>query len=264
MKTIYLHNKEIIESFLRRDIYLHLYSLGDLDDFYWQYTQWFALSENEIILSLVLLYTGLEMPTLLALDSSDNIENLRRLFNSIVHLLPGKFHLHISPGLTDTLSEEYILKPRGEHYKMALKNPQAINKIDTSRVDKLGIDERNNLLKLYKMSYPGHWFDPRMLETGQYYGIRESCELVSVAGIHVFSPEYRVAALGNITTRPDYRGKGYGKAVTAKLCESLLQSVSYIGLNVKSDNMPAIKCYKDLGFEIISSFEEYIVKKIRI
>ncbi len=181
MKAIYLHSKEIIESFLRRDIYLHLYSLGDLDDFYWQYTQWLALSANEKILSLALLYIGLDMPTLLALDSKDNIENMRRLLSSTIHLLPDKFYLHISPGLADTLSEKYVLEPHGEHYKMALKNPQVLNEIDTSRVEKLGIDEHEDLLTLYRESYPGHWFDPRMLETGQYYGIREAGELVSGA-----------------------------------------------------------------------------------
>ena len=55
-----------------------------------------------------------------------------------------------------------------------------------------------------------------MLETGKYFGIRREGILVSVAGIHVYSPEYDVAALGNITTHPDFRGQGLGRKVTAR------------------------------------------------
>src|SRR5438093_529591 len=81
-----------------------------------------------------------------------------------------------------------------------------------------------------------NWFDPRMLETGHYYGIRQDGTLLSIAGVHVYSPRYRVAALGNITTRPAARGHGLATLVTAKLCQELLRSVDEIGLNVRADN----------------------------
>jgi len=79
-----------------------------------------------------------------------------------------------------------------------------------------------------------------------------------VAGIHVYSPKYKVAALGNICTHPDFRGKGWGRAVTAKLCKSLLQEIEYIGLNVKANNKTAISLYEKLGFEIVSSYFEFM------
>ena len=76
------------------------------------------------------------------------------------------------------------------------------------------------------------------------------------------SPRYRVAALGNIATHPKYRGKGYGTAVTAKLCGSLLREVDHIGLNVKADNKSAIRCYEKLGFEVVCSYGEYEVEPL--
>src|SRR5207249_10409817 len=91
---------------------------------------------------------------------------------------------------------------------------------------------------------------------GQYYGIRHGTSLVSAAGIHVYSPQYKVATLGNVTTHPDYRGQGLGTAVCAKLCQALLQTVEHIGLNVKADNTSAIASYMRLGFEHIASYEE--------
>jgi predicted GNAT family acetyltransferase len=99
-----------------------------------------------------------------------------------------------------------------------------------------------------------------MLETNQFFGIRKGMRLISIAGIHVYSEEYRVAALGNITTHPLHRGKGYGTLVTARLCKSLLKNVDHIGLNVKADNRIAIVCYRKLGFEIIAPYGEFILE----
>ena len=90
------------------------------------------------------------------------------------------------------------------------------------------------MIQLYKESYPENWFDQRMLETNQYFGVWKDDKLVSIAGIHVYSEVYRVAALGNITTHPFYRNNGYGTLVTARLCQSLSEKVDHIGLNVKS------------------------------
>ena len=74
----------------------------------------------------------------------------------------------------------------------------------------------------------------------------------------VLNCEYKVASLGNIATHPDFRRKGYGKKTTAQLCRSLLNSVEHIGLNVKTDNLSAIKCYEKLGFEIVAVYEEFM------
>jgi predicted GNAT family acetyltransferase len=66
--------------------------------------------------------------------------------------------------------------------------------------------------------------------------------------------------LGNITTHPDYRGRGYGRIVTAGVCKSLLSEIDHIGLNVKADNASAIRCYEKLGFEVIGSYGEFEVE----
>lgn len=73
-----------------------------------------------------------------------------------------------------------------------------------------------------------------------------------------YSPTYRVAALGNITTDPDFRGRGYASPVVAALCRDLLRTVEHIGLNVKADNLAAIRCYRALGFDRCSQYGEYM------
>ena len=72
--------------------------------------------------------------------------------------------------------------------------------------------------------------------------------------------KWQKSSLGNITTHPKYRGRGYGTTVTAKVCKSLLREIDHIGLNVKADNISAIKCYEKLGFEVIDSYSEFEVE----
>src|SRR5579884_2866781 len=239
--TMCLHDKGVIEPMLRRDTYLHLYEIGDLDDFFWPYTTWYTRDDQ-----VALLYSGFMPPVLAAL--SEQPDTLADLLRSILPLLPRKFHAHISGEAGQILSDSYHLYSYGRHDKMALLDETASDTIDTSNVIALTESNLSELETLYCQSYPGNSFDPRMLETHCYFGIRQDGQLVSVAGIHVYSPRYRVATLGNVTTHPDYRGRGLGTAVCARLCQHLRQHVDHIGLNVKADNASAIACYRHLGF----------------
>jgi ribosomal protein S18 acetylase RimI-like enzyme len=167
----------------------------------------------------------------------------------------------LSLPLIGTVSQQYSLDSHGEHLKMALTQPALLDRADTSDVTRLDDGDLDDLLHLYEHSYPGNWFDPRMLETGQYFGLRRAGGLISAGGVHVFSPRYRVAALGNIATHPDHRGKGYATAVTAALCKSLLATVDTIGCNVRADNDPARRCYGTLGFRPIASYHEFMAER---
>src|SRR4051812_25073760 len=102
---------------------------------------------------------------------------------------------------------------------MRLAAPARAAGVDGSEAVALTAADADDLLALYRTGYPGNRFIPRMLETGFYHGIRRAGALVSVAGVHVFSWSYRVAALGNITTRPDVCDQGLATAVTARLCQ---------------------------------------------
>jgi predicted GNAT family acetyltransferase len=77
-----------------------------------------------------------------------------------------------------------------------------------------------------------------------------------VAGVHVYSKEFKVAALGNITTHKDHRGKGLASAVTGTLCRKLVDEGLSVCLSVKAENASAIACYQKLGFTTACEFEE--------
>jgi hypothetical protein len=53
-----LHNRTEIETYARRNPLPHLFELGDLDDFYWPHTVWYALKEADDQ-SAIACYTGL-------------------------------------------------------------------------------------------------------------------------------------------------------------------------------------------------------------
>lgn len=259
-QTICLHDRATIAAFLQADAPQHMYAIGDLDDFFWPYTNWYALAEQEQIREIVLAYTGLPQQLVLHALTGGQTSEMEALLRSIMHLLPRRIYAHLSPGLVELFAADYRVEPHGLHDKMALTDRERLAAIDTSATVALGSADLAEIEAFYQSSYPGNWFDPRMLETGQFYGVREQGELISIAGIHVYSPAYSVAALGNITTHPKARGRGLATFATARLCKELLRSVEHIGLNVKSDNTAAIACYTKLGFTRVGTYEEFALE----
>ena len=88
--------------------------------------------------------------------------------------------------------------------------------------------------------------------------------LVAVAGVHVFSRRYRVAALGNIATHPSVRRQGLALAATEAACQALHPHVDALGLNCKADNLAAIGCYERLGFERRWPYSEGIATRTKL
>jgi ribosomal protein S18 acetylase RimI-like enzyme len=258
VKTAFLHSKQEIAAFLCRSPWLNLYAIGDLDDFFWPYTQWYALLKDRDIRQIALLYGGMSLPVVLGI--TDNPAEMRDLFGSVLHMLPRRVYAHLSEGLSDVFDSAYNVEPHGTYYKFALKDYSRLDSVDTSDAIQLTSGDQPELEALYAASYPGNWFDPRMLETGQYFGVRRGGVLVCVAGIHVYSPEYRVAALGNVTTHPQFRGQGLATKAAAALCQSLRKTVDHIGLNVSVHNAAAIACYERLGFEQVATYEEHMLE----
>jgi len=255
MSAICLHSKEQIAAVLRRNTWLNIYALGDLDDFFWPHTQWYGLRDGETIREVILMYTAFETPVMNAI--TDNPAAMGELLRGVMQLLPRKFYAHLSSGVPDYLRNDYEVAEHAICHKMALSHPEQAEKVDTSGVTSLNAPDTEDMKNLYAVGNPDAWFDPRMLETGCYYGVRQGGQLVSIAGVHVYSTTYGATAIANVVTHPDHRGKGYAKAVVAKLCQSLRGKIEYIGLNVRIDNPSAIHAYQQLGFEIVGEYGEY-------
>lgn len=257
MEFLSLHDKSEIETYLRQDVFLQIYPLGDLDDFFWPLTVWYGTKYQGHLNALIMLYLSHPAPTLQAFHHDPEV--LRPLLQASLHLMPHHFYAHLSPGLASIFGEFYQVAPMGDHLKMGLT--QSKDLAWDNEVFALGAENLDEIHHLYNRSYPGHWFDPRMLESGQYYAIRQQGKLASISGIHVYAPKYKVAGLGNITTLPRFRGQNLSQRVTSHLCHALFQNVEHIGLNVKKDNRAAIACYRKIGFEVVGEFEIFEMTK---
>lgn len=251
----HLDDRARIEAFLCRNPELHIYSLGDLDDFFWPYTTWYGWQENGELKDIAMIYLSRTLPTVVGISRQPAV--MQKLLGEVAPLLPEMFYAHLSPGVERIFSRTHVLESHGPHYKMALRDAACVRQVDCSEAAQLTLHDAPDLVGLYQESYPGNWFDLRVLETGQYFGVRQDGRLVSVAGVHVYSERYAVAALGNIVTHPAYRRRGYARQATARLCQSVLRTAKYVGLNVKANNEAAIGCYTSLGFEIIAPYGEF-------
>ena len=103
-----------------------------------------------------------------------------------------------------------------------------------------------------RSTFGKEWSDsflPAQMKMGPFYGLFEDEDLVSMAGVHIQSHWASVAAIGNVYTRPDRRGRGFATQVTASVIEDVLsQGIETVVLNVGRDNQPALTCYRKLGF----------------
>ncbi|UTR13996.1 GNAT family N-acetyltransferase [Salipaludibacillus sp. LMS25] len=91
------------------------------------------------------------------------------------------------------------------------------------------------------------FFTKSEIERCPFLGIKDGKNFIAVGGFHFYDAQ--LVEVGNIVTRPDYRGKGLGKLLTSQLTRLGKQRSTDVYLGVLSENEPAIKVYKGLGYE---------------
>jgi ribosomal protein S18 acetylase RimI-like enzyme len=258
--VVELRDREAIARFLRRRPAVHAYELGDLDDFFWPYTRWFGWQTDGPVEQLALLYGEPNPPVLLALAEKPETA-MAELLGSIAPHLPTSLYAHLSPGVVAALAPSLV--PAAEpiaHRKLGLADVARLDRHDTEDVELLGPTDLLEVQDFYARAYPETWFHARMLETGRYVGIRRARSLVCVAGVHVWSPAWGVATLGNVATVPEARGRGLATAACAMLCRVLLQDgIDVVSLNVRADNDAAIRAYEKLGFAHAADYVEVVL-----
>ena len=260
MAVVELRERDVLARFLRARPAVHAYELGDLDDFFWPRTRWLGWRPDGRVEQVALLYDEPDPPVLLAFAEEPG-QGMHDLLRSIVRELPPRLYAHLSPGLLAALAPELV--PSSEpalHRKLGLVDPGALGLYDTAECELLSSSDLAEVERFYERAYPGTWFQPRMLETGRYVGIRRNGELACVAGVHVWSPKWRVACLGNVATLPTARGEGLATAACAGLCRILLDDgIDVISLNVRADNAAAIRAYEKLGFAHAGDYVEVML-----
>ena len=260
--VVELRDRDEIAAFLRRRPAVHAYALGDLDDFFWPHTRWLGASLDGRLAQVALLYDEPDPPVLLGLAEEPE-RGLAELLLAAAARLPARLYAHLTPSLVDAIDSVFRTETEpAPHRKLGLVRPEALAPFDAEDVEPLGPGDLAEVERFYAQAYPGTWFQARMLETDRYVGIRRDGALVCVAGVHVWSPTWRVAALGNVATLPEARGAGLATAACARVCRLLLDDgIDTISLNVRADNAAAIRAYEKLGFAHAADYVEVVLER---
>ena len=232
---------------LSRDRVAAAYQIADLDSEYGRFCRWFGAGpEGEELEAVVLLYTALSMPVVLTYGTPRGVEAIFDTFHTDV---PGRMLIHMQPDHLDGVHAHFHCEDLRPMLRMGMRREDFQSGHADVGVEPLRVIDIGEIIDLYRF-YPDNFFEPAQIESGHYYGVRRDGRLVSVAGIHVFSPESKVACLGNIVTHPDYRGQGLSSACTCHLCSALIEAGAEVfALNVARHNRSAVRVYRKLGFQ---------------
>lgn len=256
-----LTDREELKNFLTRDRVGNAYLLGDLDPAYLPYCTWFGLRVDGELAALVLLYHGLRLPVVLLASSAapaeeapaHRSERLRVLLRGLESRIPQRLWVHAWEEHGPVAEEFFKETAFKRMIRMGLERgsyerPVCKREVE-GRVRRLEHKDTAMIVGLYQ-HFPDNFFEPYLLETGLYFGIEreDRRELAGIAGIHVHSRTYDIAAIGNLVVHPDCRRQGLATALTSRLLDELFKTVSLVTLNVEEGNMSAIGTYKKFGF----------------
>ncbi|WP_411681980.1 GNAT family N-acetyltransferase [Clostridium thailandense] len=259
MELRILHDSSTVYEFLKnKNRYDYIYQFSDLSSNQWENVICYGLFDEGELKEISMLNINYDIPVLLA-ASFGNTEYSIELIKKLKQFLPPRFYTHIDRVTLEGVFSEDNISELEEYMNMGLCNYELLNKIQSHEAERLSYDNINSIKGLISVSYPEAWLND-LVKLNENFGIYVDEKLISFSSIHAYSEQYQVAAIAHVTTHPEYRKKGYAEKVVATLAKSLKEKIKFIGLNVKVDNIAAIKCYKKLGFKECGRFAACVVK----
>jgi ribosomal protein S18 acetylase RimI-like enzyme len=111
----------------------------------------------------------------------------------------------------------------------------------------LGTTDVPEMLELTAATEPGP-FLPQTIRMGSYFGIRaDDGRLVAMAGERLQTTGF--AEISAVCTHPEFRGRGYARALTTFLAARILAAGKIPFLHVKSENGAKV-VYEKIGFRL--------------
>ncbi|BCT93553.1 hypothetical protein LYSHEL_25770 [Lysobacter helvus] len=117
--------------------------------------------------------------------------------------------------------------------------------VDGPEILPLGQAHRQDVLDLTALVYP-HYFRPRTMDMGRYFGIYRDGRLAAIAGERMGSGTSR--EISAVCTHPDFLGHGYARRLMAMLTNDLLAKGLRPFLHVSHENTRAKSMYERIGF----------------
>jgi ribosomal protein S18 acetylase RimI-like enzyme len=202
-------------------------------------------------------YTGFDPPILFLMGASDGV----------AALLAGpvqaeRVFVTARPEHLPVLDRFYRWEHLDRMWRMVHRSDRSLQSEPVRSVRRLDENDVDRLCALYASGGGGDAFNPSQVTQGVFYGVERDGRLISAAGTHLVSRVYSVGAIGNVTTHPGCRGRGYATLTTQAVCNELIErDIHTIVLNVRQDNVPAVRVYEKLGFVRYCPFYEGVLEK---
>jgi ribosomal protein S18 acetylase RimI-like enzyme len=245
-----LADADEIMRFLEWDRWYAAYAIGDLEPGFAEQCQWFGAEAAAELRSLALLFEGLAPPALFLMGEPLGIAIILG-----AALRPGQVMFTCLDAHLPALQAHYTITGDVDPMLRMTLAAEDFRPLSAFGVERLGPGYAGELARLYS-SARGNAFTPYQLARGVFYGIKERGQLVSAAGTHIVAPGMGVAAVGNVCTYSEYRGRGHATRTTSAVCSDLLAMGLSVVLNVNRSNADAIHVYEKLGFRVHCSFVE--------
>ena len=260
MELKIVHEPSMVYELLKTRVrYNYIYQFHDLSENEWQNVVCFGLFDHSLLQEVAMLLLNYDIPVLLAANFG-NVKYNIELVSRMKKFLPPRFYTHMDKDVLENVFDSNAIINSEEYVNMGLVDYTAINQRKENEVIRLGFSDLPAIKELMEASHPEAWLDDELVKLNKNFGLMVNGKLISFAGIHAYSEQYQVAAVAHITTHPDYRRRGYCEKVTSSLLKDLRDKIQYIGLNVRVNNIPAIRCYKKLGFK---EFDRFVACEIR-
>lgn len=115
------------------------------------------------------------------------------------------------------------------------------------------------MLELTVLTKPGPFLE-RTIEFGNYFGIFVDGKLAAMAGQRMHPVPYMEVSA--VCTHPDFRGRGYAKALMLHVMKIILDNSFIPFLHVLTSNTTAIQLYESIGFRTRRKLFIDVLKKL--
>lgn len=228
--------------FLAKDPVINVLPLGDVYSPLLKVSNIYSAIERKRVVGVASVYHAFSIPSLVFSAASKDVK--RALITESLKEIPKDFIALCAPSEIALLEEQAAITRSHSEQQMITNQPKHTGQSNV-KATKVSRNEFELLNKFYLEHHSEAW-TPIQFKVGPYYCVKQEGKIVSVAGVHIATPQ--IAHLGNVITDEAYRNRGYGTTCTSALAADLASKGRIISLFVRIDNAPAIHMYDKLGF----------------
>jgi len=244
--------------FLAQDPITNVLPLGDLYPPLLQVSDVYSAIESGKIVGVCAIYRAFSAPSVVFGTATEEVK--KALIETAVGEVSDEFISLCSPDDADLFKDHsFVLRSRVEQQMIA--DPPKKVQHNVIMVERIGKRDLEPLNRFYGEHNAEAWV-PIQLRAGPYYCVKDKGKIVSVAGVHLVTPQ--IAQLGNILTDEAYRNRGFATACTSTLAADLASQGRIISLFVRIANAPAIHMYAKLGFHETREIMFLVMRKKNI